>query len=75
MQRGAKVTSKDTEDNTPLHFAAKKGWTSIAKKLMEHQCMPIEASKEGVMPLELAIKNDHNECATFLVRSMQPLRY
>ena len=62
-------------DNTSLHCAAEKGWTSIAKKLMEHQARPSITNKDGATPVELAIKNDHNECASFLVKSMVPLRY
>ena len=65
----------DIELNTSLHYAAKKGWTSIAKKLMKHHSIPTDTNEEGLTPLELAIHNDHNECATFLVKSMEPVRY
>ena len=39
---------------------------------MEHQSLPVVKNKEGSIPLELAIENDHNECAIFLVKSMEP---
>ena len=77
MQREANAASKDEESrnaNTSLHYAAEKGWTAIAKKLMEHQAMPAAENQDGKIPLELAILNDHNECAAFLVKSMVPLR-
>ena len=74
LQRGANTSTTDKKLNTPLHYAAKKGWTSIAKKLMEHESIPVVTNKDGLMPLELAIHNNHNDCATFLVNSMEPVR-
>ena len=70
----AKGPTRDSQLNTSLHYAAQKGWTSIAKKLMEHQSIPTDTNQKGLTPLELAIQNDHNECATFLVKSMEPVR-
>ena len=75
MQHEAKGPTKDNELNTSLHYAAQNGWTSIAKKLMEHQSIPTDTNQEGLTPLELAVQNGHNECATFLVKSMEPVRY
>lgn len=66
---------EDEKGNTSLHYAAEKGWTSIAKKLMEHQGIPSITNKDGAMPVELAIHNNHNECASFLVKSMKPMKY
>ena len=42
---------------------------------MEHQSLPIVTNRQNLTPLELAISNDHNECATFLVKSMEPEKY
>ena len=77
LERGVDTVSRDKQhdDNTSLHYAAKKGWTSVAKKLMEHHISPAIPNKKGLTPLEFAIRNDQNECATFLVKSMEPLRY
>ena len=75
LQRGASPSFQDQHLNTPLHYAAKKGWTSIAERLMEHENTAHITNKEGFTPLELAIKNNRNECATFLVKSMEPARY
>ena len=76
LDRGANTSAADRGDlNTSLHYAARKGWTSIAKKLMEHQSLPVVKNKEGSIPLESAIENDHNECAIFLVKSMEPEKY
>ena len=74
LQRGANTSTTDKDLNTPLHYAAEKGWTSIVKKLMEHQSIPVVTNKDGLMPLELAIRNNRNDCATFLVKSMEPVR-
>jgi len=75
LQRKADTIVTDEKLNTPLHYAAEKGWTSIAKRLMEHKSIPYLTNRDGSMPLELAIHNNHNECATFLVKSMEPQRY
>ena len=75
LDRRANTSAKDREGNTSLHYAAEKGWTFIAKKLMEHQSLPVVENKKGSIPLELAIEKDHNECAIFLVKSMEPERY
>ena len=75
LDQGANTSTADRMLNTSLHYAARKGWTSIAKKLMEHQSLPVATNKEGFMPLELAIHNDHDECATFLVKTMEPEKY
>jgi len=74
LDRGASASAADHDLNTSLHHAAEKGWTSITKKLLEHQSLPLATNREGSIPLELAILNDHNECATFLVKSMEPER-
>ena len=74
LERNADPTTKDKQRNTALHYAAIKGWTSIAKKLLKHHNVLI-VTKDALTPLELAIYNNHNECATFLVRSMDPMRY
>ena len=75
LQRGAKTVIMDAELNTSLHYAAEKGWASIAKQLVEHNSALLVINKNGFIPLELAIHNDHNECASFLVKSMEPIRY
>lgn len=75
LDRGANTSTADRQLNTSLHYAARKGWTSIAKKLMEHQSLPVVVNKQGLTPLELAVLNDHNDCATFLVKSMEPEKY
>lgn len=75
LQRDADPSSKDGKLNTPLHYAAAKGWTSIAKKLMENGNTAGEMNRKCETPLELAIRNEHNECATFLVKTMEPCRY
>ena len=70
----AASTDEDT-GNTSLHYASKKGWTFIAKQLMKHHFKPTVSNKDDQIPLELAILNNHNKCASFLVRSMEPTRY
>ena len=74
LQRGAVADSTDEQQNTPLHYAAINGWTTIAKKLMSHQGKATISNNDGLIPLELAIHYGHNECATFLVNCMEPAR-
>ena len=65
----------DEDGNTPLHHAAGNGWTSVAKRLIEYENTADFTNKKGQVPLKLAIDEEHNECATFLVESMEPVRY
>ena len=74
LQRNANIFTTDDELNTSLHYAANKGWTSIAKMLMKHEDILTLPNKKGLIPLELAICNDHADCATFLVKMMKPIR-
>ena len=41
---------------------------------MEYENTAHMTNEDDLKPLELAINNDHNECATFLVKSMEPAR-
>ncbi|XP_065884791.1 transient receptor potential cation channel subfamily A member 1-like isoform X2 [Dysidea avara] len=74
LDRGANTSAADQNLNTSLHHTARKGWTSITKKLLEHQSLPLATNRQGSIPLELAVINDHDECATFLVKSIEPER-
>jgi len=42
---------------------------------MEYLNTPVVFNKKDETPLELAIINDRNECATFLIKNTEPLRY
>ena len=42
---------------------------------MKRHSIPTDTNRKGLTPLELAIHYGHNECATFLVKSMEPVRY
>ena len=75
LQRGANPLAKDEKSNTTLHYAARNGWTSIAKKLMEHKNIADVTNDDGKTPLEFAITSECDECATFLTKSMEPTRY
>ena len=74
LQRNANIFTTDDELNTSLHYAANKGWTSIAKMLLKHEDILTLTNKKGLMPLQLAISNNHADCATFLVKMMKPIR-
>ena len=75
LQRKADVNTRDDKYFTSLHYAAKKGHTSVVKRLMEHQKASFNFKEGCQTPLELAIDNDRDECATFLIKNTEPLRY
>ena len=75
LKRGADPLTTDEESlNTTLHYAARNGWTSVAKKLMEHKNIADVTNNDGQMPLQFAIRANNDECASFLVKSMEPTR-
>ena len=75
LKRGAKVTAADRDTwNTPLHLAAIKGFTCVAKLLIENEARVMVRNKDSRTPLELAVLEEHCEFATLMVKSMQPAR-
>ena len=50
-QREAKAPTTDNELNTSLHYAAEKGWTFIARKLMEHHSIATDINQKGLTTL------------------------
>lgn len=56
LDRGANTSTADDDRNTPLHYAAEKGWTSIVEKLIKHRSRLLAKNKDSLIPLEVAIK-------------------
>ena len=74
LERGADPTATDTNLNSALHLAARRGITTVAKQLVEFGAVLEAKNTNSETPLELAIEGRHNNVATFLVKSMRPIR-
>ena len=70
LAKGASPFTCDPDLNTPLHLVAKKGFMSIAKKLVEVMAMVYSRNKDGDTPFELAVSNRHDSIAAYLAAAM-----
>ena len=76
LKRNAKVFKPGAADgNTPLHLAAMKGFTNVAKKLISNDAYVAARNNDGHNPLYLAIKGNHCDFAVLMVHNMEPKRY
>ena len=75
LQRKARVVTAGEDGNTPLHLAAMKGFTNVARKLIDNRAYVAAENKAGHNPLYLAIQNDHCDFAVLMVNNMEPARY
>lgn len=74
LERKACVDTAFNDMNTPLHLAAKRGFTSIGKLLLEAGAPLYSNNTEKKTPLEICIQGKHNEFSALLIRSMEPKR-
>ena len=75
LQRNASVATAGSDRNTPLHFAAIKGFTNVGRKLLEHGAYVAAENKDGDNPLALAVRNEHCDFAVLMVKNMEAARY
>ena len=75
LQRNARVATARADRNTPLHLAAMKGFTNVAKKLIDNGAYVAAENKAGHNPLYLAVEKDHCDFAVLMVHNMEPARY
>ena len=75
LQRNARVATAGADRNTPLHLAAMKGFTNVAKKLIDNGAYVAAENKDGHNPLYLAIEKDYCDFAVLMVNNMEPARY
>ena len=75
LQRNARVATAGEDRNTPLHLAAIKGFTNVARKLIDNGAYVAAENKAGHNPLYLAIQNDHCDFAVLMVHNMESARY
>ena len=75
LQRNAKVATAGADRNTPLHLAAIKGFTNVARKLIDSGAYVAAENKNGHNPLYLAIEHNHCDFAVLMVNNMKAARY
>ena len=84
LHRGAAANTVDENGNTPLHLAATRGFTDVAKALLSHDADVEACNDHDYTPLELAIQHglqdfskseDHSDFAILMVKKMQPHKY
>jgi uncharacterized protein len=56
---------------TPLAYAAMKGNSEMVELLLRNGADPLQVTKEGDTPVELALRFNHNEIADLLKRARQ----
>ena len=74
LQRGAIVTIAGPDGNTPLHLAAVRGFVNVGRSLLDHDAKTMAKNNEMQIPLQVAIKNNHNDFAVLMTKSMEPSR-
>ncbi len=68
IEKGAKVDAQNVIQETPLHFAAIKGYSEIATVLLQHGADPNTPARSfGATPLHIAVRYDHIEVARLLL--------
>ena len=56
---------------TPLHCAARNGYTDICKHLLDNNCDPNAQDVFGDTPLHISISYGHFDCASLILQSQQ----
>jgi len=84
LHRGAAANTVDENGNTPLHLAATRGFTDVAKALLSHDADVEACNDQDYTPLELAIQHglqdyskneDYSDFAILMIKKMQPHKY
>jgi ankyrin len=55
LAAGADIKARDGAGQTALHGAARKGWTQVAKYLIDRGADPVAADAQGLTPLDYAM--------------------
>ncbi|QOD37980.1 ankyrin repeat domain-containing protein [Candidatus Wolbachia massiliensis] len=67
IDKGANANNKDNEGRTPLHYAAKQGYTEIVKILIDKKANIDEKTNNGLTPLHYAAKYGYTEIVEILI--------
>ncbi len=87
IQKGAKIAATDEEGYTPLHLAARRGFTDVAKEVLRWGADPHKLNTMEMTPLEIAIGQalskeestkerlaDFNNFSVLMCKEMQPAK-
>ena len=76
LDRNAKVVTcrAGSDQNTPLHLAAIKGFTSVGKTLIEKGAYVAVDNSDHKNPLALAVEHNHCDFAVLMIKSMEAKR-
>ena len=66
------IDARDRENYTPLHWAAQRGYTAIAKLLIDAGADINAVNTNGETPLQCAKENRHREIVALLENGMVP---
>ena len=67
IDQGADVNAKDSDGDTPLHWAAADGHVDVVKLLIDCRADVNAKNSDGDTPLHLAVENSRNEIAYHLL--------
>lgn len=70
LKRGANPSCTDSDNMTPLHYAAKENYENVCKNLLEHDAMPEARDNDKNLPYTLAFNAGNDEIAAMLVKKM-----
>ncbi|XP_063854802.1 ankyrin repeat, PH and SEC7 domain containing protein secG-like [Scylla paramamosain] len=66
---GWPLTARDSDGDTPMHFAAWGGCAAAVQWLVQRGCDPLVQSKAGRTPLEFAVQHGRHEVESWLVKN------
>ena len=67
LKENMSLDQKDSNGNTPLHLAAKKGNLLFCATLLRYGAQVLCINELGLKPYDYAKKNGHEECAEYLL--------
>jgi ankyrin repeat protein len=68
--RGADTEAKNSEGNTPLHFASWKGHVAIVQALLSGGGNILAANNDGHLPIHYAVRARKSEVAKYLLQKL-----
>ena len=72
LDAGANANIKDSEGNTPLHYASHRGYLATVETLVENNSNISQKNNDGITPLELADTCGHKGIVNFLTNKLTP---
>ncbi|KAL3883792.1 hypothetical protein ACJMK2_030023 [Sinanodonta woodiana] len=70
LHRGANPSARNSNLQTPLHFAVMRNFRGVTSKLLENDALPYAFDSTGKLPYAIALENGNDDIAAMLVDSM-----